>query len=149
MDENKDIQNNPQPDTPENEGDKKVFIRALIKVGIISALIVVALYFSSNENKYLLMESFVYGLFCFAVNSFISLRRILIGLHVASSPGFFASNSFFRMGLFGLMVVIALKYFSLNLLLIFIGFFLPFIFVIYEKLRELYRESKKIDKVIK
>ena len=59
MDENKEIQNNPQPDTPENEGDKKVFIRALIKVGIISALIVVALYFSSNENKLLLIYSFI------------------------------------------------------------------------------------------
>lgn len=149
MNENKDIQNNPKTDTPESPSDKKIFIRALIKVGVISALIIIALYFSPNENKQILITSYIYGLFCFALNSFISLRRILLGLQVASSPAFFVSNSFFRMGLFGLMLAVGLKYLYLNIFLILVGFFLPFMFIIYEKLRELYRESKEIDKILK
>lgn len=149
MNENKDIQNSLKTDTPESPSDKKIFIRALIKVGVISALIIIALYFSPNENKQILITSYIYGLFCFALNSFISLRRILLGLQVASSPAFFVSNSFFRMGLFGLMLAVGLKYLYLNIFLILVGFFLPFMFIIYEKLRELYRESKEIDKILK
>jgi hypothetical protein len=149
MNENKDIQNNPQTDAAQSPSDKKIFIRALIKVGIISVIIIVALYFSPDANKQILIESFAYGLLCFVLNSFISLRRILLGLQVASSPAFFVSNSFFRMGLFGLMLAIGLKYLYLNIFLILVGFFLPFLFIIYEKVRELYRESKEIDKILK
>lgn len=149
MNENKDTQDNLQTNTPQTPSDKKLFIRALIKVGVVSALIVVALYFSPNENKQILITSFIYGIFCFALNSFISLRRILLGLQVASSPAFFVSNSFFRMGLFGLMLAVGLKYMQLNIFLILVGFFLPFLFIIYEKLRELYHESKEIDKILK
>ncbi len=149
MNDNKEMQDNLQTGAQQSPSDKKIFIRALIKVGVISALIIVALYFSPNENKQILITSFIYGLFCFALNSFISLRRILLGLQVASSPAFFVSNSFFRMGLFGLMLAIGLKYLFLNIFLILVGFFLPFLFIIYEKLRELYRESKEIDKILK
>jgi hypothetical protein len=53
------------------------------------------------------------------------------------------------MGLFGLMLAIGLKYLYLNIFLILVGFFLPFLFIIYEKVRELYRESKEIDKILK